>query len=84
MLALLGAVSLGWTAGCNPNTQNANPALAQTVIELGDAVNEIRQDNATLQNELDSLRAQVARQDTVMRQLAAVAGVQLPPPPPQP
>ena len=45
--------------------------LAETIVELGDAVSALQQDNALLQQQLDSLRTQLARQDTLLRRLAA-------------
>lgn len=52
-------------------------STGQALIELTDAINAIRDDNALLQAQVDSLRAEFARQDTVLRQVAAVAGVQV-------
>ena len=65
---------LAFIAGCTPNREQ-DISTAQTLIELGDAVNDLRQDNATLQQQIDSLRLVVARQDTVVRQVANLAGV---------
>ncbi|MDB4878403.1 MAG: hypothetical protein JWM41_4849 [Gemmatimonadetes bacterium] len=57
----------------------ANPrAEANTVAALNDAANEIgglKNDLAALQTELDSLRTVVAKQDTTIGHLAAVANV---------
>ncbi|MDQ3698370.1 MAG: hypothetical protein M3373_10150 [Gemmatimonadota bacterium] len=58
-------------------------ALTESLIELGDAVSDIRQENALLQEQLDSLRAAVARQDTALWQLTNVVG-SIPVPMPQP
>lgn len=77
--AALAAVILA-CAGCAPNTGGANEALGQNIVELGDAISALRQDNAALQEQIDSLRRQVARQDTVIRQLANLAGVPVPVP----
>ena len=43
----------------------------------GDGLNDLRQDNAALQQQVDSLRVVVAKQDTVIRQLANLAGMPL-------
>jgi hypothetical protein len=54
-------------------------AVAQTINEMSDAVNELRQENANLQAQLDSLKGVAAKQDAVVRNLAALAGVAMPP-----
>lgn len=53
----------------------ADVAISEQIIQLGDGLNDLRQDNAALQQQVDSLRIVVARQDTVIRQLANLAGV---------
>lgn len=53
----------------------ADIAMGEQIIQLGDGLNDVRQDNAALQEQVDSLRGIVARQDTVIRQLANLAGV---------
>lgn len=56
----------------------ADVAMSEQIIQLGDGMNDLRQDNAALQQQVDSLRTVVAKQDTVIRQLANLAGVPLP------
>ena len=56
----------------------ADVAMSEQIIQLGDGLNDLRQDNAALQQQVDSLRLVVARQDTVIRQLANLAGVPIP------
>ena len=56
-------------SGCGVNP-SADPGAAEAIVELGDAVNSLRQDNALLQSQIDSLRVQVARQDTLIARLA--------------
>ena len=51
---------------------------AQVLIELGDAMNEVRLMVGDLQDQLDSLKGVAAKQDTVIRQLANLAGVSVP------
>ncbi len=46
-------------------------AMGQSVVDLGDAVNSLRQETAGMQTELDSLRAQVAKQDTLLQRLVS-------------
>ena len=55
----------------------ADVALSEQVIQLGDGLNDLRQENAVLQQQVDSLLIVVARQDTIIRQLANLAGMPL-------
>ena len=52
-------------------TPSADTGAAEAIVELGDAVNSLRQDNALLQSQIDSLRTQVARQDTLIARLSS-------------
>ena len=65
-------------AGCLPATER-DFEIAQTITEMTDAVNEIRQLSYELQDRVDSLTTVVAKRDTVIRQLANLAGLQIPP-----
>ena len=65
-------------AACAPDT-TAGINTAQALVELGDALNAVREEQSILQTQVDSLREVVARQDTVLRQIANVAGVPVPP-----
>ena len=85
-VALVIAVSL--LAGC----QGALPSptgdvnTAQALLDVAQSLNTLREENAMMQAQIDSLRGVVAYQDTVVRQLAAVGGVTmraLPMAPPQ-
>ena len=51
--------------------------MSEQIIQLGDGMNELRQENALIQQQVDSLILVVAKQDTVIRQLANLAGVPL-------
>jgi hypothetical protein len=73
LLAIVTAVS-----GCMPATER-DFQMAQTVNEMADAVNEIRQMSYELQDRVDSLTTIVAKRDTIIRQLANLAGVPIPP-----
>ena len=55
----------------------ADVAISEQIIQLGDGLNELRQENAVLQQQVDSLLVVVAKQDTVIRQIANLAGVPL-------
>jgi hypothetical protein len=73
--ALLALILL---AGCLPATEK-DFQMAQTIQEMTDAVNEIRIQSFELMDRVDSLTMAVAKRDTVIRQLANLAGVQIPP-----
>jgi len=70
------AIALALICAACPASR-ADVAISEQIIQLGDGLNDLRQDNAALQQQVDSLRIVVARQDTVMRQLANLAGVPL-------
>ena len=72
------ATALLFVAACVPDT-TAGINTAQALVELGDALNAVREEQSILQTQVDSLREVVARQDTVLRQVANVAGVPVPP-----
>ena len=78
MLNRFGLFALVLLAGCLPATER-DFEVAQTIQEMSDAVNEIRQLSYELQDRVDSLTTVVARRDTVIRQLANLAGVPMPP-----
>jgi hypothetical protein len=62
-------------AACTAAPASADISTGQMLVELGDALNGIRHDNALLQAQIDSLRTEVARQDTLLARLANLAGV---------
>jgi hypothetical protein len=68
----------GTLSGCLRNP-SADAATAQALTEIADQLGAMQQDNAALQNQVDSLRTVVARQDTVVRRLANLAGVPMAP-----
>lgn len=67
--ALLGA--------CGGPRTSGDTTLAETLIEMSDALVAVREETALLQAQVDSLREHMARQDTVLRRLASMAGVPL-------
>jgi hypothetical protein len=70
------ACALMLTLGCTAcPASKADVAMSEQIIQLGDGLNDLRQENAALQQQVDSLRLVVVRQDTVIRQLANLAGV---------
>jgi hypothetical protein len=73
------AVCIAGTLSACLRNPSADAATAQALTEIADELGAIRQENAALQNQLDSLRWIVARQDTVLRRLANMAGVSMMP-----
>lgn len=69
---VLGAALL--LAACVPSS-TADVASAQAMMDLSDAIASLREESSLLQAEVDSLRALVARQDTLVRRVAAATGV---------
>ena len=55
----------------------ADIAISEQIIQLGDGMNSLRQENAEIQQQIDSLRLVVARQDSLLRQMANLAGMPL-------
>lgn len=76
MLRVVGAITLILMCSGCPATR-ADIAMGEQIIQLGDGLNDLRQENAILQQQFDSLSIVVARQDSVIRQLANLAGVPL-------
>ena len=77
--SLVGALLLGGAlSGCLRNPA-ADVTTAQALTEIADQLGAMQQDNAALQNQVDSLRAVVAKQDSVLRRVANLAGVQMAP-----
>jgi hypothetical protein len=65
-------------AACQAPQPQALEGLGESVLQLGDAVSALQQENAILQDQLDSLRLAVAKQDTALRRFANLAGMPLP------
>ena len=67
------------TLSCvKPPTQK-DLANGQLLNDVTDAISSLQQGTADLQSRVDSLTLVVARQDTLLRQLASIAGVQVAP-----
>ena len=60
-------------AGCAAQP-TPDVSTGQALVEIGDALNAVRQDNAVLQAQIDSLRTVVARQDSAITRLNAMVG----------
>ena len=74
----LAALLLAVAPGCVGNPA-ADIATAEAINEIGNELGMLRDENAVLQHQVDSLRGALARQDTLLRQLANLAGAPLPP-----
>lgn len=74
---VLAAASFAITS-CQAVQPAAVEGLGESVLQLGDAVSTLQIENALLQEQIDSLRIAVARQDTALRQFANLAGMPLP------
>jgi hypothetical protein len=72
-LALL--VAFATLSSCSGPRLSGDTTVAETLIEMSDALIALREETALLQAQVDSLREQMARQDTVLRRLASMAGV---------
>ena len=80
VVALGGAMPTLALGGCGVTTPATDATLGQTVIEMTDAVNALRDETSMMQAQIDSLRTVVARQDSAIARLSGLAGVPLPPP----
>ena len=69
------AVLLG-LASCRNPAADAN--MTEQMRQVGDELNAARQEAAAMHEQIDSLRLTVARQDTLLRQLAGMANVPVP------
>ena len=63
-------------ASCRDPRAEAN--IAEAMMQVGTEVSALRQDYAALQNQVDSLRGVVARQDTLITRLASLANMPIP------
>jgi hypothetical protein len=66
-------------ASCRDPRAEAN--IAEAMVQVGTELSAVRQDLAVMQEQVDSLRGVVARQDTLITRLAALANMPVPPHP---
>lgn len=78
LLLVVSATAVAATLSCAPPSQQ-DIQTAQALSDLGVAFNDIRLQQQELQDQVDSLRTVVVRQDSVIRTLANLAGVTVPP-----
>ena len=64
-------------ASCRDPRAEAN--IAEAMIQVGTQMSAMQQDYALLQQQLDSLRTVVARQDTLITRLASLSNMPLAP-----
>jgi hypothetical protein len=72
LFLFLAVAVLGLTSCRDPRVE-AN--VAQAMIQVGTEISGLQQDYAVLQSQVDSLRGVVARQDTLISRLAALANM---------
>lgn len=77
MAGAVAALMLLAAGACMPPSQQ-DMETAQALVELGESYHDLRQEQQMLFDQIDSLRLVVARQDSVIRTLANLAGVQVP------
>ena len=70
---LLVALGLVLTACSGATGAGTEVSTAEAIIQMGDAVNELRQQNAEIQTQLDSIHAALARHDTLIARLQAMS-----------
>jgi hypothetical protein len=77
------AIAGFFVSSCSGGMPNPNRDISsgQAILDLGSAVFELREENALLQAQIDSLRGTVAYQDTILRQLATLSNVSVRPSP---
>ena len=73
---VLAGVLIVFAACRNPQ---ADALIAEQMRAMGDELNASRQEAATMHDQIDSLRTAVAKQDTLLRRLAGMANVPVPP-----
>jgi hypothetical protein len=68
------AVAAAAASGCVTSPASA-ARQAQQMNDIGDQLNELRTENATLESVVDSLRTVIAKHDTTIARLANATGV---------
>jgi hypothetical protein len=82
---LVTALTLGASVACGTGLPSPQSEMqtGQAMLDLNQAIVDLGETNAMMQAQVDSLREVVARQDTMLRLIAAQVGVSVPVPPPQ-
>lgn len=76
LVALLASLLLTSALACYQVP--ADMAQAEMILGISDAMNDLRTENAILQDQIDSLFAMVTRQDTLVRRMADQMGIPVP------
>ena len=76
LVATLSGALLASAAACYQAP--ADMAQAEMLLGISDAMNDLRTENAILQDQIDSLYGMVARQDTLVRRMADQIGIPVP------
>jgi len=76
---LLAVIAAAVVAGCQGGMGNVGTDVStgQAMLDLGQNMIQLREDDALLQAQIDSLRGVVAYQDSILRQLAALSGLSM-------
>jgi hypothetical protein len=74
---VLPLVALCIATGCRSPMSDAT--MVEQLRQLADELNAGRQEAAQMHEQIDSLRTVIARQDTLLRTLAGMANVTVPP-----
>ena len=77
--ALPAALLLAVAAGCTEIPAPSTVSTGETLLQITEVIEGLRDENVYLQAQVDSLREAVARQDTLITRLAATNGLVLPP-----
>lgn len=71
-IALLSVTAAACTM---PMVDSSEISQGELMLQLSDALNGMRSENADMQEQIDSLRREVARQDSLLTRVAAATGV---------
>lgn len=74
-IALAGVCLVAFSAACTGAPSGSNEAIGATVLEMSEAITSLQQSQAELQEQIDSLQSDIARQDSLVRQIANLAGM---------
>ena len=72
------AIIAALTAACGL-TDKPSVNTAELLVETQEVVSELRLEITSFQDQLDSLRFELARQDSLLRAMANLQGMQIPP-----
>ena len=73
-LILVGGLSTGCGLTGQPNVNTA-----ELLVETQEVIGELRTEIATFQDQIDSLRNELTRQDSLLRVMANLQGMPMPP-----